>query len=178
MLEGSFDLIAQGLLKQKYVMEQMQQENQALRRQLAELREGRGIFIEINGQRFSLRGETVVSQTVPSVVVPSMMVESSVPEQPTLITETDELVQPTLVTAHTTVELFTDEEEQTQDETHQEQRTGPTFLEEVMIDEFAVAATSPLAVWSAPELEKKYEMKSEDELEMLRRQLIGSYLLE
>lgn len=173
MLEGSFDLIAQGLLKQKYVMEQMQQENQVLRRQLAELREGRGIFIEINGQRFSLRGETVVSQPVPS-----MMVESSVPEQPTLITETDELVQPTLVTAHTTVELFTDEEEQTQDETHQEQRTGPTFLEEVMIDEFAVAATSPLAVWSAPELEKKYEMKSEDELEMLRRQLIGSYLLE
>ena len=175
MLEGSFDLIAQGLLKQKYVMEQMQQENQVLRRQLAELREGRGIFIEINGQRFSLRGETVVSQPVPSV-----MVESSVPEQPILITETDELVPPTLATAHTTVELFADEEEQTQDETHQEreQRTGPTFLEEVMIDEFAVAATSPLAVWSAPEPEKKSEMTSEDELEMLRRQLIGSYLLE
>jgi len=62
----------------------------------------------------------------------------------------------------------------------EEQTTGPTFLEEVMIDEFASAATSPLAVWSDPkqEQEKKPAQTADEELAALRHQLIGSYLLE
>ena len=50
-----FDHIAQEILKQKQLMDQLVAENRELRQQLAELRAGRGIFVDIAGSRFALR---------------------------------------------------------------------------------------------------------------------------
>ncbi len=185
MIEGSFDLIAQGLLRQKTVMEQMLQENQELRSQLADLRAGRGIFIEIDGQRFSLAGESLAPQAT-SIEIPSVPLVEPVPTATQVFNETEELVPSTTRTSLPIANVVIEEVEAEQKQevpTHsKEVVAGPTFLEEVMIDEFTAAATSPLAVWSVPtptkEPVQKSEMTEEDELVMLRRQLIGSYLLE
>lgn len=181
---SSFDLIAQELLRQKQVMEQMEDENRELRRQLADLREGRGIFVEIDGQRFSLASEYIEPSEITSVeampvetVEPVAIEPEPQPEPEPVVArhditqdETEELVMSIPETPRPTIDFYEDNEEA------EEQTTGPTFLEEVMIDEFASAATSPLSVWSAPKQEQKPEV--DEELATLRRQLIGSYLLE
>src|ERR1700746_1174654 len=48
------ELILQEVLKQKQLLEDLLSENDELHRQLAELREGRGIFVDILGKRFPL----------------------------------------------------------------------------------------------------------------------------
>jgi len=190
MSGSSFDLIAQELLRQKQVMEQMEEENQELRHQLAELREGHGIFVEIDGHRFSLRSEDIAPiqptaiEAMPATTTASVTVELE-PQAESIAEpvgaqhdvtqdQTEELVMSIPETPRPTVNFFSDSEEVA------EQTTGPTFLEEVMIDEFASAATSPLSVWSAPKQEqpKTPEIEADEELAALRRQLIGSYLLE
>ena len=50
-----FDQLARELFKLKQLMDQLEAENRELRRLLADLRTGRGIFVEIAGRRFSLR---------------------------------------------------------------------------------------------------------------------------
>ena len=186
MSGSNFDLIAQELLRQQQVMEQMEDENQELRRQLAELREGRGVFVEIDGHRFSLHSEDVApvqpatAEAIPSIEAAPITVELE--PQAELVAaqhdiaqdQTEELVMSVPETLRPTVDFFADSDEVA------EQTTGPTFLEEVMIDEFASAATSPLSVWSAPkqEQDKTSEAPADEELASLRRQLIGSYLLE
>jgi len=50
-----FEQIAHELVKQKQLMDQLVAENRELRQQLAELRAGRGIFVDIAGSRFALR---------------------------------------------------------------------------------------------------------------------------
>ncbi len=189
MSGSNFDLIAQELLRQKQVMEQMEEENQELRHQLAELRDGRGIFVEIDGHRFSLLSDDIAPiqpsaiEAMPATRAAPITIELEPQAEPIAepvaaqhdITQdqTEELVMSIPETPHSTVDFFTDEEVA-------EQTTGPTFLEEVMIDEFASAATSPLSIWSAPkqEQQKSSEAEADEELATLRRQLIGSYLLE
>ncbi len=51
---SSFDNILEALMQQKQMLEDMQAENEALRKQLADLRAGHGIFIEILGTRIPL----------------------------------------------------------------------------------------------------------------------------
>jgi hypothetical protein len=51
----SFDQLAQAILIQKQLLEQLEAENRELRQYLADLRAGRGIFVEIFGSRFPLR---------------------------------------------------------------------------------------------------------------------------
>ncbi len=189
---SSFDLIGQELLKHKKIMEQMERENRELRRQLADLRAGHGFFIEIDGQRFSLPVEATASTQAPTQPSPT---EPLVEEQAEAQPAREFLQQPVAAkqneTARQTQQLVMDAPEiqptsilplQTEEEpASQEQEpttTSPTFLEEVMIDEFTAAATSPLSVWSAPKQEQKPEASEDEELELLRQQLIGSYLLE
>ena len=50
-----FEHIAQELVKHKRLMEQLEAENRDLRQRLADLRAGRGIFVDIAGSRFALR---------------------------------------------------------------------------------------------------------------------------
>jgi cell division protein FtsB len=52
---NNFEHLAQELVKQKHLMDQLEAENRALRQQLADLRAGRGIFVEIAESRFALR---------------------------------------------------------------------------------------------------------------------------
>ena len=55
-MEGNnFEQIAQELVKQKHLMDQLEAENRELRQRLADLRAGRGIFVDIAGSRFALR---------------------------------------------------------------------------------------------------------------------------
>lgn len=51
---SSFDNILEALMQQKQMLEDMQAENESLRKQLADLRAGHGIFIEILGTRIPL----------------------------------------------------------------------------------------------------------------------------
>lgn len=50
-----FDQLAQEIFKQKQRMDQLEAENRELHRQIAELRAGRGIYVDISGSRFALR---------------------------------------------------------------------------------------------------------------------------
>ena len=54
MDESSFDHIAQEILKQKQRMDQLATENRELRQYIANLRAGRGISVEIAGNRLAL----------------------------------------------------------------------------------------------------------------------------
>jgi hypothetical protein len=54
MQRDYFDLIMQALLKQKQLLEQLEEENWQLRQQLTSLREAQGIFVVIEGKRFTL----------------------------------------------------------------------------------------------------------------------------
>src|SRR5260370_31818670 len=58
MSGSSFELLMDELLNQKRIMDELIAENHSLRRQLADLRGGRGIFLDIQGQLFALDGET------------------------------------------------------------------------------------------------------------------------
>src|SRR5690348_14918727 len=61
MSDSSFELIMQEVLNQKQRMQDLIEENQDLKRQLADLREGRGILLDICGQQFALVGGGIVA---------------------------------------------------------------------------------------------------------------------
>ena len=81
-------------------------------------------------------------------------------------------------------ELEQDEEikEEVEEEERKEEKreATPTFLEEVLLDEFTVATTNnPMATWTGPiQPTKKNELIDEDRKAALRRELVGSFLLE
>src|SRR5258706_5897601 len=56
---SGFEQIMHDLLKQQQLLEDLEAENRELHHQLADLRAGRGIVIDILGQHFSLTGEPV-----------------------------------------------------------------------------------------------------------------------
>src|SRR5438046_9261471 len=66
---SNFELIMQEVLKQKQLLEGLLSENDELHRQLAELREGRGIFVDILGKRFPLV-DVPISDSPNSIVKP------------------------------------------------------------------------------------------------------------
>src|SRR5947209_556426 len=95
MSGGSFELLMDEVLNQKRIMDELLAENHSLRRQLADLRGGRG-----------------------------------------------------------------------------------TFLEDMLVDEFATEVTSPMAVWKGAKKTRKLTGIDEEEKATLRKELIGSFLLE
>src|SRR6266700_3780871 len=146
---SNFELIMQEVLKQKQLLEDLQSENDELHRQLAELREGRGIFVDILGKRFPLV-DVPVSESLPSSPP-----ETPVPASESSVEEVQEDI-PTSVTP-----------------------TMASYLEEAMLDEFSAAATREMgqvAVWSGPITNPP--TFDEKEKENLRRELSGSFLLE
>jgi hypothetical protein len=52
MGSNNFDVLMQEIFQQKRLMEHLAEENRELRRQLADLREARGIYLDICGKRF------------------------------------------------------------------------------------------------------------------------------
>jgi hypothetical protein len=169
---SNFELIMQEVLNQKQLLEDLLSENDELHRQLAELREGRGIFVDILGKRFPLvdlsvsdspnrkatPGADLSLQETTEILSESL--PSSIPETPVPAlkypAEEDQEDLPTYITP-----------------------TTSTYLEEAMLDEFSAAVTremSQIAVWSGPITNPP--TFDEKEKENLRRELSGSFLLE
>lgn len=163
---SSFEQIMEEVLRQQQLYQDLQKENTELRRQLAGLREGHGIFVEILGERFPLAVQPVdVSPEIAqanlslqeTVAITSEAVASSLPETP-------------LPTTEFTVE------EVTEDEPALASPAMEGFLEEALLDEFSNVATRQMAVWSGPIT--NHPTFDEEEKETLRRELSGSFLLE
>ena len=190
---SSFELIMQEVLNQKQCMDDLLAENRELRRQLADLREGHGIFLEIEGIQFALTNEMLADtshvRTVPTPQdTPSPVEPTPAPVAiavPVPVATSDESVMGTIPeTPYPTTDEFTPIA-QLSDEVEDEEELPPsptptqhsTFLEEMLIDEFASAATSPMAVWRGPET-RKLDMIDEERKAALRKELIGSFLLE
>ncbi len=151
---SNFELIMQEVLNQKQRMDDLLAENHELRRQLTGLHAGHGIIIDIQGMQFALESEAVTTQfplqvtpttqdtpatsePVP-VAMPSAVPMGTIPETP--YPSTDEFAQ---------IAQYTEEVDEVGEEEVPPVHTS-TFLEEMLIDEFASAATSPMAVWKAP----------------------------
>lgn len=176
MADTSFEQIAEEILAIKERMEELQAENDELRQQLADLREGRGIFLDILGQRFSLRSETAVASEVAtssSATTEVMPEEPAFPDTPTIAIP--EISLPESIA----VEETAGEQEET------ELAEVPTFLEEMLVDELTSAANTG-AIWDEPETLKQAAIKridaaqdiDEEQKAALRRALVGSFLLE
>jgi hypothetical protein len=169
---SNFDLIMQELLKQKQILEDLEAENQELCRQLAELREGRGIYVEILGTRFALHAEAVVSPdaAVAEAEIPEMdLSELAIDETPTTMIEA--LPSTTPIPQLTQSSL----DEEVEDEEDPLSLT-PAFMEEMLIEEFTSASSNPMATWSAPGVLPAGI--DEEQKATLRRELMGSFLLE
>ncbi len=200
MSGSSFDAIAQAILQQQQIMEKLKEENGELRRQLAELRAGHGIFVEIGGQQIALSQliedakdteDTEISPAPPTstefvgtqVAVSEPDIAPSVVDSPTAVPiAATESLQPTDPRTRTpnfpeTVPVKPARREDEQKTPSSKEQKAPTsFLEEMMIDEFSSAMTSPMAVWTGPA--KQAEITDEEKKAALRKELMGSFLLE
>jgi hypothetical protein len=178
---SGFDLIAQEVQRLLWITEDLLAENRELRQQLTDLQAGRGIFLEIEGKRIALIAPSNSTVALaPSTEQQPRQAAQSTRELPQLSDE-DFPIQP-----QNDRSTWTDEEQE-----EQEEKTIPvqsTFLEEIMIDEFAAALTSPMAVWQGPPKQPEPVQKPEqkdnakelnaDQMAALRRDLMGSFLLE
>jgi len=170
--DSNFELIMQEVLKQKQLLEDLQKENVELHRQLAELRQGRGIFVDILGNRFPLVEETVsVSPSAAETVSADLSLQET--------TEMLSKVLPSSTPENPVPVLEPDIEEGQEDLPTYVTPPMSSYLEEAMLDEFSNAATQEMgqvAVWSAPNTNP--QTFDEKEKENLRRELSGSFLLE
>ena len=170
--DSNFELILQEVLKQKQLLEDLQSENGELHRQLAELREGRGIFVDILGTRFPLVGVSV-SDSLNTLATPGTDLS---------LQETTEILSESLLssTPETPVPALESSVEEVQEDLPTYVTpTMSSYLEEAMLDEFSAAATREMgqvAVWSGPITNPP--TFDEKEKENLRRELSGSFLLE
>lgn len=207
MSDRNFDLIAHEILKQKQRKELLEGENHELRKQLADLRTGRGIFVEIEGRRFALTHPAAASTSSinqESVSPLDTFTHKPQPSASSFPVAANEMEQQTSSLTPTNVmntgndaleirDVVEESETQVTKELEMsatatahpsleltEEDIAPSFLEEAMIDEFASASTSPLSVWSGPvtpQTAKKPEEIADEEKAALRRQLIDSFLL-
>lgn len=173
MAGNGFDSIAHAVIEQKQMMDKLEEENRELRRQLADLRAGHGIFIEIAGERFPLRGEIPAPEAFAMRVQQQDFAPSINPSPEVPVSNTSNYEEVTEFAP--TMELAPVEDTAPEKE---EQKKAPTFLEEIMIDEFAATSTSPMAVWKGPVKNQQQEQIDEEKKAALRRELMGSFLLE
>lgn len=169
---SNFELIMQEVLKQKHQLEELLSENDELHRQLAELREGRGIFVDILGERF----------TLVDVPVSDSPERIGTPEADLSLQETTEILRESLPTSmpETPVTAIESSVEEAQENLPTYiTSTMSSYLEEAILDEFSAAATREMGqvpVWSGPITNPP--TFNEKEKENLRRELSESFLLE
>ncbi len=176
MSDSSFEFILEALRMQKQRLEELQAENSELRHQLTELRNGQGIIVDILGTRFTLVGTQPLEQLAQEMVqeTPTMeFVATSTVDTPT----TAMPFIPETPRPHEFLDELLPPQEQVTDE------ISPTFSSSLLDDEgfdddFANSVTSPVSVWKAPEDKPQAKPINEDEKAALRRELIGSFLLE
>jgi hypothetical protein len=227
---SSFESILEALIQQKQVLEDMQAENESLRQQLADLRAGQGIFLEILGTRIPLAStpDTYISDVVSddSAPVSSMMEVTApvaavappiekdaalqetsaiqLPESDPALQETtmvatvgsDLTLQPTASISSETLHMaeqgtsLTDSDFVIEDVSENavpiSAGSSPSFLEDAMLAEFATASTRHVGSWSGPITNSPIPNGpitnnpdlDEEEKAALRRELMGSYILE
>ncbi len=166
---SSFEQIMEEVLRQQQLYKDSQMENTELRRQLAELREGHGIFVEILGERFPLAAQPV---DLSPEIAPAA--QAALALQETVAITSEAVASPLPETPLPTTEFTM--EEVTEDEPASASPAMQGFLEEALLDEFSNASTRQMAVWSGPIT--NHPVFDEQEKETLRRELSGSFLLE
>lgn len=156
-----FEQLGKEILHQKRLMDKLEEENRELRLQLAELREGRGIFIKI-GDRY-----------IPLLANGD---ESASPNKATQSKQSDVEDTPGRITNLAAPQLEKKEPAPVESTKTQE----VPFLEEVMLDEFASALTNPAPTNPAPTMPKPKDAQKNvyEEQRRLRQDLQGSYILE
>jgi hypothetical protein len=142
-----FDQLLQELLRQQRLMEALQEENRDLRRQLTDLREARGISLDVCGKRFALLAASppAPAQATP---VPLIAVAAGAAAQ-----EPSALPDPRAEVAETPTLALPVPPGSASHPLQEEEASIPTFLEELMMDAFAAASTpsaGPPATWSPP----------------------------
>ncbi len=190
---SSFELIMQGVQRQQQLMEEMIAENHELRRQLAELRTGRGIVLNVEGIQFTLGNEEITNHSLQSQIAPidQMNQDTSAPATFEATPATSIITVPMGTIPETPypstdefdqIPQFTAELEMEDAEVALPSVPASSFLEDMLIDEFAAAATSPMAVWKSPApITRKLtaiDLDDESQKATLRKELIGSFLLE
>jgi len=178
---NSFELILEEVLKQKRVLEEMQAENASLRQQLADLRAGKGILVDILGQRYLLDIDDHAS-------LPNEVSEVGAREAPEPTSEVAQTapIEPVsdgvaAIPNETPAPVLRDTSddfllEEVADNGSPFPATASSFLEETMLEEFANATTRQINVWSGPITD--HPTLDEHEKATLRRELMGSFLLE
>jgi hypothetical protein len=178
---SSFDLLMEEVQQLQHALEDLERTNRELRLQLADLRMGRGIVVDIAGQHFSLTHEAsevpIVSAETPTEQHGVATThEATPPTRKTTVLPLPELTVEEQAT-HATSAIAESQETSTAVSSPDVTTVGEaTFLEEIMYDEFANQMTTPLSVWNGPV--KKPETPDEAEKAALRRELMGSFLLE
>ena len=166
---SSFEQIMEEVLRQQQLYKESQKENTELRRQLAELREGHDIFVEILGERFPLAAKPV---DISPKIAPAA--QAALALQETVAITSEAVAPPLPETPLPTIEFTV--EEVTEDEPASASPAMQGFLEEALLDEFSNASTKQMAVWSGPIT--NHPVFDEQEKETIRRELSGSFLLE
>jgi hypothetical protein len=169
---SSFDLLIEQVTKQYQMMEALEEENRQLRRQLTDLREGRNIFLDIYGQRFTLDGEAI---TEPPEVMTTPTADKTPAEKIPAIVEAPTIAMNKISATPVPQAQQTTDASAVQDKS---QVTSSTFLEEMMIQEFASAMPNSKAIWTGPATKPEPVMSEEQKNAALRRELMGSFLLE
>ena len=179
---SSFDPLLEELQQLQHVMQELERTNQELRLQLANLRMGKGIILDIAAKRFALSPDATTAtpsnevQPIPQTAatattfdaIPSTHKTTKLPLPPPSVEEqatitTPQISGPQVPAVTAPPSTIGDEEE-------------ASFLEEIMYDEFANQMTNPMSVWTGPI--KKPLNPDEEEKAALRRELMGSFLLE
>jgi hypothetical protein len=178
-----FEQIALEIQQQQERMEALQKENQMLRKQLAELRAGKGIMLNLGGTIFELQATDAVTTPI---------VHAQVAGVSEMVDLGSAVTAPRLVAINTPLPIVAEVEQQPTAEVHveavleEQEVVTPSFLEEIMLDEFSAAMSRPVTPWQGqrqPETEKvaaeKPATKELDEQQKaaLRRELMGSFLL-
>lgn len=175
MSDSSFEFILQALRSQKQRLEELQAENSELHQQLAALRNGHGIFVEILGTRFALvktQQEMMQASTMIQDAPTMQIAQTITAPVPPSVPETPRTLEPVPVKEHSVLQ------EQVTEEISQSLAPALSFLEEVDEDDFLSTVTTPIAIWSGAKTNPRQKNVEEDENAALRRQLIGSFLLE
>lgn len=169
MGDNYFERLGRELLQQKRLMDKLEEENRELRRQLAELKEGRGIFLKIGDQRFALlaNGEIAASEND----------MNQTDNKATTVRRTGNITpQSEKSAAEENLKRSKEEKESVSVETAKKKEVP--FLEEVMLDEFASALTNPMPSSPTTAEPKEKPKNVYEEQRRLRQDLQGSYILE
>jgi hypothetical protein len=180
-----FDRLLREIFRHQRLMEDLQEENRELRRQLTAFREARGISLDICGKRFAL---TQQSTPAPAQVIVDPVPTSSSTPDPLVAVPAGSAAQHLPASQETRAELAkipthplpaTPRSASQPLEGEEEEASIRTFLEELMREAFAAGSTpspSPTATWSPSAT--KQQSTDKDETGAFRPHLIGSFLLE